>query len=266
MVGICTGLALGSGSNPLTVVTVRSIGAIVLLLGYLRLAGVRIALSPRDRALALAIGLLLALNNWLINAAMADIPVPLAVLLFYLWPAITSAAAWLLGRERFRGRTLTGLALAFAGIALALNVEFSAAQLRGVLYALGSAFTWSAVFLLVDHHFRGRDMRQVTLYMMYTAAVVFVALCVITREIVAPGTPAGWAGIAGVPFFYAFGLIGLFVVTAALGPGRTGFYMNFEPIAAVALAAPILGQKLAPVQLAGAALVVAALCLFRPPR
>ena len=42
--------------------------------------------------------------------------------------------------------------------------------------------------------------------------------------------------------------------------------MNFEPIAAVILAALILGQRLEPVQLAGGALVVGALFLFRPPR
>jgi drug/metabolite transporter (DMT)-like permease len=52
----------------------------------------------------------------------------------------------------------------------------------------------------------------------------------------------------------------------ALGPVRTGFLMNFEPIATVLLSAVILGQYLAPIQLAGAALVVAALFLFRPPR
>ena len=74
-----------------------------------------------------------------------------------------------------------------------------------------------------------------------------------------------WAGVLGVPFFYAFAMIGLFVATARLGPMRVGFTMNFEPIAAVVLAALILGQRLEPVQLAGGALVVAALFLFRPP-
>ena len=52
----------------------------------------------------------------------------------------------------------------------------------------------------------------------------------------------------------------------ALGASKCGFYMNFEPIASVLLAVPILGQTLAPMQLAGGALVVAALFLFRPLR
>jgi drug/metabolite transporter (DMT)-like permease len=60
-------------------------------------------------------------------------------------------------------------------------------------------------------------------------------------------------------------MIGLFAATVKLGPMRTGFYMNFEPIATVILSALLLGQRLAPVQLAGGALVVLALFLFRPP-
>jgi len=65
--------------------------------------------------------------------------------------------------------------------------------------------------------------------------------------------------------FYAFAMIGLFVSSARYGALRSAFWLNFEPIASVLLAALILGQVLAPVQLAGAALVVAALFLFRPP-
>ena len=196
MTGVCTGLALGAGANPLTVVTVRTITTVALLLIWLRFAGLRLALPRRDLGIALAIAVPMTTNNYLINAAFAEIPVPLVVLIFYLWPAITTIGIWVLHKEKPRRRTAAGLALAFAGVALALNVDFTAAQTRGV----------------------------------------------------------------------AFALIGLFAATARLGPARVGFYMNFEPVAAVLLAAAILGQTLAPVQLAGAALVICALFLFRSGR
>ena len=98
------------------------------------------------------------------------------------------------------------------------------------------------------------------------AAAVFVAACLITRDIELPRRASGWAGVLGVPFFYAFAMIGLFWASARLGAVRTGFFMNFEPIAAILLAALILDQVLAPVQLAGAALVICALFLFRSGR
>ena len=265
MVGICTGLALEGGANPLAVVTLRSLGTVALFLFYFRIAGVSFRLTPRERVIAIAIGVPLCVNSYLINAAMAQIPVPLVVLIFYLWPAITSAASWLLGREAFRWRGLLGLALAFAGVGLALNVDFTAAQAQGVWLALGAAVNWSLVFLLTSHFFRGRDTRAPTFAMTVTAAVLFVAACALTRDVTLPATPAGWTGVAGTAVFYAVGMIGIFWATARLGLARTGFFMNFEPIASVLLAAPILGQTLAPVQLAGAALVVGALFLFRPP-
>lgn len=264
MVGVCTGLALGGGGNVLTFLTIRTLGVIAVLAVYFRVAGVTLVLPARDRGIAAGIGLIQCLNAYLIAAAIAEIPVPLAVLIFYLWPAITSIASWLLGKEAFHWRTLFGLAAAFVGVGLALNVEFTAAQTKGVALAFASAFTWSFIFLVTGHWFRGRDTRPAAFHMVVVTGAVFVILCVVTRTFVLPSTIAGLVAVAGVPFFFAYAMIGLFAATGSLGPSRTGFYMNFEPVASVVLAAAILGQQLAPIQLAGTALVVAALFVFRP--
>jgi drug/metabolite transporter (DMT)-like permease len=265
MTGICTALALEGGSDALTVVTARTVAAIALLVAWLSYNGLSLRLPKRELAIALAIGIPLCINNYLLNAAIGEIPVPLVVLIFYLWPGITTAASWLTGKERFRWGAAAALALAFAGVALALNVELSAAQAKGVWLALGAAVMWSVAFLLTGHFFHRRDTRVPTLYMMLTALAVFLAACLLSGGAVWPRTPAGWSGIASVGFFYAFALIGLFLASVRIGPMRAAFYMNFEPIASVLLAALILGQRLAPVQLVGAALVVTALFLFRPP-
>lgn len=263
MVGVCTGLAQGAGADPLTVVMLRTLGTVVLFLAWFRIAGVPLGLPPRDRAIALALGIPLCINNYLLNAAIAEIPVPLVVLLFYLWPAITTAVSWLTGRERFGWMRLAGLAVAFTGVALALKVDFTAAQMKGVWLALGGAVAWSVTFLLASHFSQGRDSRPMTFHMTATAAAIFV-LASAFAGLRLPTSAAGWAGILGVPFFYAFAMIGLFTATQRMGPMRVGFYMNFEPIAVVILAALILGQELEPIQLAGGALVVAALFVFRP--
>ena len=114
--------------------------------------------------------------------------------------------------------------------------------------------------------FRGRDTRPPTFHATAIALAVFLISCMVTGEVRMPQHRAGWVGLAAVGFFYSFALIGLFAATARLGPMRAGFYMNFEPVAAVLLSALILGQTLAPVQLAGAALVICALFLFRSGR
>ena len=265
MVAICTSVAIAFGATPLTVVTLRTLGTLAVLLAYFRVARVSLALPPRSRAIALAIGLPLCVNNYLLNVAIAEIPVPLVVLIFYVWPALTAVASWALGKARFSWRLAAGLALAFAGIALALDVEFTAAQAKGVWCAAGAALAWTTTFLLTGHFFHGRDTRPATFHMILAAGAVFVVACAVTRDVTLPLGALGWAGLAGTGFFYAFAMIALFVASARLGSMRTGFYMNFEPVAAVLLGALLLGQTLAPVQMAGAALVVAALFLFRPP-
>jgi drug/metabolite transporter (DMT)-like permease len=266
MAGITSALALEAGATPLAVVTVRTAATVGLLLAWLRYTGVPLRADRRDLACAAAVAVPLAVNNYMLNAALALIPVPLAVLIFYLWPAISTVASWTLGRDRFRARSALGLAAAFAGVALALNVEFTAAQGRGVALAAGAAVTWSVAFILMGQLFEGRDTRPATFHATAIALTAFVLACVVTREVALPRTAAGWMGLAAVGFFYSFALIGLFAATARIGPMRAGFYMNFEPVASVLLAALILGQKLAPVQLAGAALVIGALFLFRSAR
>ena len=265
LVGICTVLALRGGSNPLTIVSLRAIGTVLIFIAYFRFAGVKLGLAPRDRKRALTMSVPLCINTYCINEAISEIPVPLAVLIFYLWPAIVTAFGWLSGAERFRWTRLFGLACAFAGIALALNVDLTATQVKGAVLAMVSAFAWAAAFILTHRFFPGRDTRPVIVEMIAVSAVVFLALTLATSEFRVPVLPVGWTGMVGITAFYVVGTIGVFAATAHDGPARTGFFMNFEPVATVLFSALILGQTLAPVKLAGAALVISALFLFRPP-
>jgi drug/metabolite transporter (DMT)-like permease len=83
MVGVCTALAQGGGADPLTVVMLRTVGTVALFLAWFRFVHVPLGLPPRERAIAAAIGIPLCINNYLLNLAIAESPVPLVVLLFY---------------------------------------------------------------------------------------------------------------------------------------------------------------------------------------
>lgn len=262
MIGVCTALALEGGANLLTVVTARACGTVALLLAYFQVARVPIVLHWHDRVTALAIGIPLTLYVYLFSAAIDRIPVPLAVLIFYLWPIITSAASWVLGHDRFGWRKGFGLVLGFSGVALALNVEFDIRQADGIAMAIGAALAWSLTFLLFSQFARGGDSRAPTLYMTVTSSAGFLAMMLVTRDVLLPNSVAGWFGMVGVALFYSIGMLGLFSASARVGPVHTSFYMNFEPVAAVLLAAAVLGQTLTTVQMVGAALIVCAVFSF----
>ena len=73
-----------------------------------------------------------------------------------------------------------------------------------------------------------------------------------------PTATAGWWGLAALTLLYGTGFTILFTVLPKLGVAGNSAIMNVEPVFALVLAWLILGQSIAPVQVAGALLVVGA--------
>ena len=74
-----------------------------------------------------------------------------------------------------------------------------------------------------------------------------------------PRDAAGWTGLALLTVLYGIAFTSLFVVLPRLGAVNSAPVMNLEPIASMVLAWAILGQRIGPVQVAGAVLVVGAI-------
>ena len=71
-----------------------------------------------------------------------------------------------------------------------------------------------------------------------------------------PTAPAGWAGLLALTFLYGTAFTIMFTVLPKLGVVGNSAIMNIEPIFALVLAWAILGQTIAPLQIAGGLLVV----------
>src|SRR4051812_42923274 len=88
-------------------------------------------------------GLVYFLGSLAYLAAVQYIPVSLAGLLLYTYPAIATLLAVWLGREHLSGRLIGGVAIALAGVALTLGVPAlqagGAPDARGVVLVLASA-------------------------------------------------------------------------------------------------------------------------------
>ena len=72
-----------------------------------------------------------------------------------------------------------------------------------------------------------------------------------------PTAPIGWWGLLGLTFLYGTAFTIMFTVLPRLGVVGNSAIMNIEPIFALVLAWAILGQAIAPVQVAGGLVVVA---------
>jgi drug/metabolite transporter (DMT)-like permease len=237
-----------------------------LILGIILIArGEPVRLAPRERAVALALGLLLAAYTFGLYKSFETIPVPVGVLVFYTYPLFTAVVAWALGDERPTPRAVAALLLGFAGLTLALDATGKPVPLSGVAHAGAASLGFTALLTLNGRLFRGRDSRPVTAHMLGSASLAYVVICLAVADYAAPQAPIGWLALAGVAISYTAAAITLFAAVAAIGPTKTALIMNVEPVASIALSAAILGQRLSAVQLAGAALVIAALFLVRKP-
>lgn len=263
---IAARVAFDHGVNITTAVAVRSTGA-ALLVGALLLASrVPLALPAATCWRAIAIGVIIAVQSYCLYSAVARIPVALALLAFNTFPMMFSLISWAAGSERPGPRALVAMPVALIGLALALDVFGASGDFAGrwaeigagVGFALGAAVTFAMALFLTSRWLKDVDGRLRTLLTMSTVAVLMLAAGLISGNLALPANPAGWLGLGLLTLFYGTAFTALFVLLPRLDALNNSAALNFEPIAVLLLAWPILGQGVAPLQIVGALVVVGA--------
>lgn len=256
-------VAFNGGATPVSVITIRFVGAVVALAAILRLTGVPMRLPVRERRIACALGLLLGVQSFFLYTSFANIPVALTMVIFYLYPLLLGVASSALGGERMTPALAAGLVASFLGLLLVFNVTGEGLNLIGGVSALLSCLGWALLTYLSARLIRGGDSRPVTLHMQATAAAVYLVVCAVSDEARLPETAAAWSAFVALPAIYAVAAMTFFAGLARVGAVRAGFFMNFEPIATITLGVIVLGQSLTSLQMTGAAMVIAALFAIR---
>jgi drug/metabolite transporter (DMT)-like permease len=252
-------LAYHSGSNPLTVAAIRFVLPTAALVVWLRLRGVPLGLPARDGWIALGLGAVTAAYTWALLSAIGAIPLALAILVFYLFPLVTAVILAVFGWEKLGWPTVAATVLAFVGLALALDPQGGNFHIEGVALALVAALALGIVIAVSSRVIRAGDSRPVTLYMAAVAAVLLILLCAALGKFALPQTTLGWVGFIGTSVLYAFAIIAFFIAISMIGPVRPSLLSYAEPVIAAGLGVIMLGEALVPIQIAGIALVIAAL-------
>ena len=247
----------------------------VTFLGVLIVARGRAASSiaavrslPRRGRLALAIAATMGITlNVAMFTAFGLVPIALALMLFYTYPAGVVVIDLVLGRERMSVARLVALVLSFAGVVLVLlgglpgSGGVPVAPL-GIVLGLAAAAS-QVVFVTVSRGgYSQVPADAATLVILAASLVGASTIAVIAGQgasLVAPFRSVDpWPAIliAGIA---SAGVSSLLFLTAIrmIGGTRTGILMLFEPVVGVVLAAWLLDESLAPVQLLGGALVLA---------
>jgi drug/metabolite transporter (DMT)-like permease len=258
-------IAFDHGASVATGVTARAAGTAVVLLLLMKVQNVPLSLPPALRGRALLAGLLVAVQSYCLYSAVALIPAALALLVFQICPMLFVLLSWAMGKEAPRAQTFAAMLLALAGLALALDInpeKFSARWSElgaGVSWAFAGAVSFAFVYYMNSHSLKSVDGRLRTFAVTAVTAVLGLAGGAAARALALPADGTGWMALALLTVFYGAAMTTLFIVLPRLHGPASLTATNFEPIALLALAWVILGQRLEPLQILGAVATVAAI-------
>jgi drug/metabolite transporter (DMT)-like permease len=267
-------LAYGEGATVGTLLAVRfSLAAVVFWAIVLAGAAARRelrALSRHDLAIAVGLGAGgYALQAGCYFAALTRIDASLLSLMLYTYPALVAAAAVALGRERIDGRRVAALALASSGlVCVVAGAGTGAIDPAGAALGLLAACVYTT-YILVGEGVAGRMRPMVLSAIVCTGAAVSLTAGGTLLGEVRPGalTLAGWGWLACLGGVSTVAAISLFFAgLRRVGPTAASILSTVEPVVTVVLAAAVFGELLSPVQLAGGALVIAAVPVLHASR
>jgi drug/metabolite transporter (DMT)-like permease len=255
-------VAVLSGSDVLTMLSIRSVMSLVLMAVWLRIEAPP-AVGALARFIAMGVGLIFAALVFCLYKAIAAIDVPTAILSYFAYPLMTGLVAALLGLERLRWQGALCAVVAFIGLAIMIGAHPRGLALVGVAYALGAAVCRTAILLLTRAYLLDVDARLTTWYSLLASTPVFVAFSVGTLTYNPPQTAAGWLAIVGISVAITLGILLMFVSTVRIGAFRTALVMHLEPLTAMVLSAVLLAEIITPTQGVGSIIMLAALVAFQ---
>jgi len=283
-------VALEDGLAPMTIVAWRALAACVLLMAVLVVRGGRMPLTPNLWKRMFVLGAMnMVIPMALIGWGQQFIPSGMASILNALVPLFTiGLAAMALADEYITAAKLSGLAVGFVGVIVLASPNLSSAgadedaaaavagmlavAAAGVFYAIASVYvrrriTGMPIVEQPDGSTRAPLPVEIALGTTATALLMTTILAVILERpdggvITVPQSVGGWVGVVwlgalgtGVAYLIFYRLI------ARWGATRTTLVTYVIPVVAIGVGYVFLGERLRPVELLGAALIIGGVIL-----
>lgn len=273
--------AYDAGMEPAGFVAWRALFGLAGLGAYVawraRRGATRLVRLAELRSRARTLLLLAAVMGFTLNLSMFiafdRITVALALLGFYTYPAMVAVVNVVLGREGLDRTRAVALGLAIAGmIAVVASQLDPAGGIRldaiGIGLALGAAVSQTVFVVISRDGFSQVPSEQAMAIVLLVTVVGSIGLALAIGSGSALVFPLSSPGVlpllafSGV-FAAAIPSLGFLTGIRAIGGTRAGVLMLFEPVVGVGLAAWLLGEALVPVQVVGAAAILAAALLLQ---
>ncbi len=189
----------------------------------------------------------------------------MTALLLYLFPAIVTVLSALLHRRAPSALRLAAVALAFGGTVLTVGGDASGSRL-GIGLGIGAALIYS-IYILVGAEVTRRVAAIPAATVVMLGAAAGATLLAAIDGIALPAGAAAWAALLAIALISTVAAISLFFAgLRRLGAADASALSTLEPVTTIVLAALFLGETISPAQMAGGAVILAAvLILARAP-
>ena len=228
------------------------------LLMVVKLKRSRTMISGRAHLLCGVVGVLLCIEMYVMLGAIQTIPVAVAVLIFYTYPILIALFGWIAGTDRFSGKLLALLVIAFAGLVIVLVDSPVQLDPRGLAYSVAAALVMAAMLITSEKALNQYDNYQVLLNSLTVVTAIILVMSMTIVDLALPTIAAGWLFFTGSTVFYVMSTFCLFTAVSMVGPLRTAIIDTTAPVWAIVFGLILLNQNLTGQQIAGAAMLVTA--------
>jgi len=256
---------------PYTQATIRSAGALLVILAIARFRGVKMFERDGTLGAGLFVGVVFGLEFMLVYHGLELTSASRAVVFLYTMPFFVALGAYQLLGERLRIVQWAGLAVSFAGVAVAIGVpqpDVTSSVLFGDLLVVGGAVMWAATTLIVKRTRLIHVSPEKALGYQVGMSVPILGIAALIAGERIPAAPgpltvsllafqAFW--VVGFTFLLWFGLIKTYSAS------KLSAFTFITPLFGVAAGYLILGDRLSPAFGLAALLVIAGLILVNRP-
>jgi drug/metabolite transporter (DMT)-like permease len=243
------------GGDPSTLLLLR----FVLAAGLLLLLAVRRAARPTGATLVglVLLGALYVCQSLAYFTALTMTAASLLGLLLYVYPVVVALLASMLFHIPLTRARIAALTVALAGAALTIGPVGDGNWL-GIGLGMASALIYAGYILIATRLTRNVDPVWSSAIITASAASIFGALA-LARGVALPMSSIGWVAVGAIALVSTVVAILTFLAgLRRIGPTDAATLSTLEPAMTALLAVTLLGESLAPVQIAGGALIVSA--------
>jgi drug/metabolite transporter (DMT)-like permease len=192
--------------------------------------------------------------------AVESISVSVAVLILYSYPVIVLLYSMIRGLVAVSPKLIVVFIVAFTGVGLMLGGGSVSLNPYGVVFSVLAAT--GAAYTFLSGSRVAKQLNPVVLTFWVNFMGIFLILPLIYGRFMMPETAAGWYLTGGATICYIIAILCQFQALSHMPAAKAAFLFNFEPVVSLCLAAIILGERLAPVQWVGVAIVMVVLLRF----